>query len=154
MAVSAFFIDLFSNRVLVSALIGWASAQIIKAILYSVINHEFKAERLIGSGGMPSSHAATVCALVVATFYNFGAASFEFAIAFIFAVVVLHDARGVRLETGKQAEAINTIYQFLVDTITDNDMPEIERMKVLVGHTPLQVLAGSALGIIVGLLVH
>ena len=59
-------------------------------------------------------------------------------------------ARGVRLETGKQAEAINTIYQFLVDTITDEDMPEIERMKVLVGHTPLQVLIGSILGIGVG----
>lgn len=154
MKLSDYIDALFSNRVLVSALVAWLSAQLIKTILYSFINHEFNPERLVGSGGMPSSHSATVCALVVATSFNYGPASFEFAIAFLFAVIVLHDARGVRLETGKQAEAINTIYQFLVDTITDEDMPEIECMKVLVGHTPLQVVAGSALGIIVGLFLH
>lgn len=153
MTFSAFIRELISNRILVSAMTGWFAAQLGKAILYLIINHELKLERLVGAGGMPSSHAATVCALVVATAYNYSPASFEFAIAFLLAVVVLHDARGVRLETGKQAQAIKDLYQVL-DTIMDVDMPEIEKLKVLVGHTPSQVFVGGIIGILAGVFVH
>lgn len=90
-------------------MVAWAIAQLAKVILYTIVNREFKFERLVGSGGMPSSHAATVCALVTSSVKQFGVGSFEFAISFILAAVVLYDARGVRLETGKQAVTITAI---------------------------------------------
>ncbi len=149
-----FFEALFGNRILVSAGIAWFSAQFVKLILNGILNHEWRLERLIGSGGMPSSHAATVCALVVATGIDYGVGSFAFTIAFILAVVVLHDARGVRFETGKQAEAIINLYDFLDKTINDPDLPELDKLKVLVGHTPLQVVVGGAMGVLIGLWYH
>lgn len=153
MDFAAFVRDLFSNRILLSAMTGWFAAQLGKTILYFILNRELRLERMVGAGGMPSSHAATVCALVVSTAYNYSPQSFEFAIAFLLAVVVLHDARGVRLETGKQAQAIKDMYQVL-DTIMDVDMPEVEKLKVLVGHTPSQVFVGGVIGILTGIFVH
>ncbi|MDO5112273.1 MAG: divergent PAP2 family protein [Clostridia bacterium] len=154
MLLSEFFDELFGNRILVSAGIAWFAAQFVKMLLNGILNHEWRLERLVGSGGMPSSHAATVCALVVATAIDYGVGSFYFTIAFILAIVVLHDARGVRFETGKQAEAIINLYDFLDKTINDPDLPELDKLKVLVGHTPLQVLAGGAIGIVIGFWYH
>ena len=85
--------DLLNNQILIAALVAWAIAQGAKAILYTIVNREFKFERLVGSGGMPSSHAATVCAMTTAVALQFGLASFEFAISFVLTSVVLHDAR-------------------------------------------------------------
>ena len=148
-----FFEELLLNRALLSVLCAWGAAQLIKAVLYGVINHEFRLERFFGSGGMPSSHSASVCALAVATAYNYGVASFEFTICFVFAMVVLHDAQGVRLEAGRQAEAINALYEFLMN-LKYTDLPEYEKLKELVGHTPLQVLIGGLIGILTGILLH
>lgn len=142
--------ELLENHILIAALVGWAIAQFAKAILYTIMNREFKFERLVGSGGMPSSHAATVCAMTTAVAIHFGLASFEFAISFILTSVVLHDARGVRQETGKQAVTITAIIDHLIAEGKIIDLPEWE-LKELVGHTPLQVLIGSILGIGVGL---
>ena len=103
MTFGMFMSGLWHNRVLLSAATGWAAAQILKTIIHALLEDEWKLERLVGSGGMPSSHAATVCALVTAAAYNYGPNSFEFTISFLLAIIVLHDARGVRLETGKQA---------------------------------------------------
>jgi len=89
-----FFSDLIHNRVLIAALAAWTIAQLAKVILYTIVNKEFKFERLVGSGGMPSSHAATVCALMTAAAMQFGVGSFEFAVSFVLAGVVLYDARG------------------------------------------------------------
>lgn len=141
---------IIQNRILLVALTGWAVAQGLKALLYVVVNKEFKFERLVGSGGMPSSHAATVCALVVATAKTYGTGSFQFTIALILAIVVIYDARGVRLETGKQAVTISAILDHLLEEGTMLDIPKME-LKELVGHTPFQVLIGSILGIIIGL---
>ncbi len=127
---------------------GWLTAQVLKVIIYAIINREFKLERFVGSGGMPSSHSATVCALVTATILQYGTSSFEFAIAGVFAIIVMYDARGVRLETGKQAEAINQLFELL----TDQKVEPVVKLKELVGHTPLQVLVGGILGVIVALL--
>ena len=96
MTLGEFFKGLAENRPLVSAVTAWAVAQVLKTIINYLINKEWKAERLWGSGGMPSSHSATVCAFLVATVFNYGPASFEFAMAVLFAIVVIHDARGVR----------------------------------------------------------
>ena len=142
--------DFLNNRILVAALVAWAIAQAIKAILYTIVNREFKFERLVGSGGMPSSHAATVCAMTTAVAMQFGFASFEFAISFVLTSVVLHDARGVRQEAGKQAVTITAILDHLIKEGTIIELPEWE-LKELIGHTPLQVLIGSIMGIGVGI---
>ena len=142
--------DLLNNRILIAALVAWAIAQAIKAILYTIVNREFKFERLVGSGGMPSSHAATVCALTTAVAMQFGLGSFEFAISFVLSSVVLHDARGVRQEAGKQAVTITAIIDHLIKEGTIIELPNWE-LKELIGHTPLQVLIGSIMGICVGL---
>ena len=142
--------DLLNNRTLIAALVAWAIAQAIKAILYTIVNREFKFERLVGSGGMPSSHAATVCALTTAVAMQFGLGSFEFAVSFVLSSVVLHDARGVRQEAGKQAVTITAIIDHLIKEGTIIELPNWE-LKELIGHTPLQVLIGSIMGICVGL---
>lgn len=142
--------EILGNKILIAALIGWAIAQLAKAILYTIVNREFKFERLVGSGGMPSSHAATVCAMTTAVAIQFGLASFEFAISFVLSSLVLHDARGVRQEAGKQAVTITAIIDHLIKEGTIIELPEWE-LKELIGHTPLQVLIGSIVGIGVGL---
>jgi len=148
-----FFNALIHNTVFMSAVTGWFAAQVIKTVIYTCITKRFDPERLVGSGGMPSSHSATVCAFLVATVFNYGPASFEFAMTVLFAIVVIHDARGVRLETGRQAEILNSITRFLRSGNSKIELPE-EELKELVGHTPFQVAVGSAIGIIVGLLIH
>lgn len=145
-------IELIENRVLIIALVAWAAAQVIKALLYLVINRKFDFERLVGSGGMPSSHAATVWALMLSIGFEIGMDTPEFALAAVLAAVVLHDARGVRLETGKQAQTITAITDFLKKG-TAIELPELE-LKELVGHTPLQVAVGSAIGILTAILMR
>ncbi|MGN1204724.1 MAG: divergent PAP2 family protein [Lachnospiraceae bacterium] len=144
-----FFTDLTQNKVLLSAVTGWLVAQILKTIIHLLFTKKFVAERLVGSGGMPSSHSATVCALATATCYFYGAQSFEFAIAVIMAIIVMYDAMGVRRETGIQARVLNEMMQLFADM--GSDMPPQEKLKEFVGHTPLQVVMGALLGIIVAL---
>lgn len=147
-----FLSELFSNRLLLAALIGWAAAQLLKMLLHLVLYRQWRPERLWGSGGMPSSHSATVCALAVSALLGHGAASPVFALALVLAAVVLHDARGVRFETGKQARLLSAIADILEKT-HKGVLPEVE-LKELVGHTPLQVIAGSLIGVLVGCLIH
>ncbi|MBQ0027253.1 MAG: divergent PAP2 family protein [Lachnospiraceae bacterium] len=142
-----YIIDLFSNYVLMTAIIGWASAQVIKTIIDFAFTKEFKPERLVGSGGMPSCHSATVCALTTAAGIKHGMGSFEFAVCCIFAIVVMYDARGVRRETGNQAEVLNQIMSFLKVENPGEIKFTQENLKELIGHTPLQVLIGAILGI-------
>ena len=100
---------MLGNQVLVSAVVGWTVAQVLKTLIDFALNKSFNAERLVGSGGMPSSHSATVCGLTTAAGLKYGAGSFEFAISFILSMVVMYDAVGVRQETGKQARLLNSI---------------------------------------------
>jgi len=145
-----FFRDVIQNNVLVAAMVAWAIAQLAKVILYTIVNKEFKFERMVGSGSMPSSHAATVCALTTAAAKQYGAGSFEFAISFVLAAVVLYDARGVRLETGKQAVTITAIIDHFLKEGTIIELPNFE-LKELIGHTPFQVLIGGLMGIGIGI---
>lgn len=142
----------FSNEVMISAIVGWTAAQMLKTIIDCALNKSFTPERLVGSGGMPSSHSATVCALTVSAGNCFGVESFEFAICFVLAAVVMYDAIGVRQETGKQARLLNLIME--QDLFKLNNAHRQEQLKELVGHTPLQVLAGAILGVILSLVVH
>lgn len=140
------------NQVLVSSCLGWVVAQVLKTMIDMALNKSFTPERLVGSGGMPSSHSATVCALVVSSGICYGVSSFEFAVSFVLAAVVMYDAIGVRQETGKQAKLLNMIMD---QKLLKMDNEEIQkRLKEFVGHTPLQVFAGAVLGIGIALLVN
>ena len=139
------FQELLSNQLLVSAVTGWLVAQVLKTIIDFSLNKSFSAERLVGSGGMPSSHSATVCAMATSAAVCCGVSSNEFAFSFVLASVVMYDAIGVRRETGKQAKLLNMIMQ--QDFFKLNAVEFQEKLKEFVGHTPLQVLAGAILGI-------
>ena len=125
-------------------------AQILKTLIYTLMTKRFEPERLVGSGGMPSSHSSTVCAMAAASGQIYGLGSFEFAVTVIIAIIVMHDAMGVRLETGKQAKLINEIVETF-KTMNGKTLAE-EKLKEFVGHTPLQVLMGAILGIAIGIL--
>ena len=130
------------------SLLGWFVAQVLKTIIHIIVNKQFVAERLVGGGGMPSSHAATVCALATAAGLEYGGDSFPFAIAVIMAIIVMHDARGVRWETGIQARILNEMMETF--RAMGRKMTAEEKLKEFVGHTPLQVLVGAILGILIG----
>ena len=131
-----------TNPFLLTSLTSWFIAQLLKVIINACIHKKIIWERLVGDGGMPSGHSATVSSLAVFTALTYGPGSFQFALAAIFAIVVCHDATGVRQETGKQALVIKEIIQI----IDSEALPEV-KLKELVGHTPLQVLAGVLIGI-------
>ena len=160
-----FWNGLLANRVLIAGISGWATAQVIKAILYTILNREFSLERLFGDGGMPSGHSATVSAMATMALFHYGVGSFEFAVTAMLAIIVMHDAMGVRLETGKQAEVINELRVLLEEIVDDFNTEETldkkfqkvfseEKLKEYVGHTPIQVAAGCILGIFMGWLLH
>lgn len=140
------FWDLIRNPFLLTAFSSWFLAQIIKVIINLVIHRKFSFERLFGDGGMPSGHSATVTSLATFTGLTFGFGSYQFAVATVLAVIICHDAMGVRLETGKQAIAINEILRLFRETSLYK-LPEAT-FKELVGHTPIQVAAGILLGIL------
>lgn len=157
--------ELLENRVLIAGIAGWASAQVVKAILYTILHKEFRLERLFGDGGMPSGHSATVSAMAMMSLLHYGIGSFEFAISTILAIIVMHDAMGVRLETGKQAEVINELTSLIDEIVNDfNNEKTLEKkfqkvfsedkLKEYVGHTPIQVIAGCLLGLLMGWLLH
>lgn len=137
------------NTVLLSAVCGWFVAQVLKTLIHLFFTKKFVAERLVGSGGMPSSHSATVCALATAVAIQKGAYSIEFAITLIMAIIVMYDAMGVRRETGIQARVLNEMMKLFEDM--GSDMPAQDKLKEFVGHTPLQVLIGAILGIVIAL---
>ena len=147
------FWDLITNPYLLTALSAWAVAQVVKTILYAVMNGRIDWERLFGDGGMPSGHSATVASLAVFCALMHGTHTHEFAVSAILAIIVCHDAMGVRLETGKQAIVINELVKAF-NVLSDQDISEEVKLKEFVGHTPIQVLAGMTIGIINALVMH
>ena len=141
--------EFLNNQLLMSGIIGWLVAQFLKTVIDIALNQSFNPERLVGSGGMPSSHSSTMCALTTAAFIKYGAGSFEFAISFIMAMVVMYDAIGVRQETGKQAKLLNSL---VFENVLKLDAVLLQtKLKEYVGHTPLQVVAGAVLGIAIAI---
>jgi acid phosphatase family membrane protein YuiD len=145
------FQQLIGNKVLISGAAAWVTAQIIKAIIYAVINRKIHVRRLVGDGGMPSSHSATVTALAVTCALDFGLGSVEFGVTAILAFIVMHDAMGVRKETGKHAAILNDMIEF-IETMGKNLSPE-DKLKEFVGHSPLQVIVGALLGLAVAFII-
>jgi uncharacterized protein len=137
---------ILDNHILIIALFACLLAQVLKAII-SVVQHgkiDFRA--MIGTGGMPSAHSALVTALAMGVGQTAGWASGEFAIAFCFAIIVMYDAAGVRQAAGKQARILN---QILDELFHEHPTFNEDRLKELLGHTPVQVIAGSLLGVAV-----
>ncbi len=144
-----------TNKILVTAFLGYFIAQIVKAVIEAVMDHTFSFKRLLsGNGGMPSSHSATVCALATMTAFVAGVGSFEFAIAVVFAIVVMVDASGVRRETGNQAIVLNELMEYFAKLKDNPPKFSQEKLKELIGHTPLQVQVGGFLGVIIAIVTH
>lgn len=138
------------NVVLMSALTAWFLAQVLKTITSYWKHREFRAERLVGAGGMPSSHTSLVVGLASAVALHDGVSSPLFAVSAVLAGIVMYDAAGVRRAAGKQAKVINKLVREMRVEHTIKDT----RLKELLGHTPLEVMAGALLGFLVAFLFH
>lgn len=140
---------LLQNSLVYTSLLAYLAAQTLKVVIYSCKDRRFAYKKFFLSGGMPSSHAATVSALSLMAWRQFGPGSPITALAVVLAVIVMYDARGVRQETGKHAKLLNKLSENLL-------MPEKElwnqRLNEMVGHTLLQVIAGGLIGAIVAFL--
>lgn len=137
---------LLHNELLVSALLAWAAAQVIKTLIYACMNRKLDIQRLMGDGGMPSGHSATVTAMAVTAGLEYGLNSSIFGIAAIMAIIVMHDAMGVRREAGRHAKALNELL-----LLVGSDVNSEIKLKEFLGHTPLQVLCGAVLGFVVAM---
>ena len=134
------------NRILLIGLIAWTLAQILKVIIFWIINKRFEFRRFFGDGGMPSCHTACVTSVATAVGFQCGWDSPVFAVATILAIIVMHDAMGVRQETGKQAKVINNML-LLLESMGPKELTPAQVLKEFVGHTGRQVTVGAILGI-------
>lgn len=134
-------------KFLIIPIIAWATVQVFKFLADAVKNKKLNFKRLVETGGMPSSHSATVTSLMTAVGISEGLSSPIFAVVFVFSVIVMYDAAGVRRAAGKQASILNQLInsnQVHVDTNV--------KLKELLGHTPVQVIVGGVYGVIVGII--
>ncbi len=145
------FNELISNQILITGIVAWFIAQGYKIIATLVKEKRFNLERIMGSGGMPSSHTTSSVAVTFGIGQSLGYDSPMFALAFVFSFIVMYDAANVRMETGKQARVINE----MIDEILkgDSSIKDV-KLKELLGHTYLEVFVGFILGIIIGVLMN
>jgi hypothetical protein len=143
-----FFVQLFQNEIFVTVVVAWFIAQSAKVFLGVISEKRFNFKWFVDTGGMPSSHAATVSALAGAIGLRYGYKSSIFAITLVFAWIVLMDAQGFRRSVGKQAEILNTV----LDDIYWKKKIKEEKLKELLGHTPVEVLIGAIIGILVAII--
>jgi acid phosphatase family membrane protein YuiD len=140
----------FKNKIFITTLSAWAIAQLIKVTLGVIRQKKFDFRWFIGTGGMPSAHAAGASCLATAVGLEYGFNSVYFALAASFAIVVMFDAQGVRRATGRQAHILNKIME---DIYWQGRIQE-HRLRELVGHTPFEVIVGFLLGITIALFAH
>ena len=146
-------LQIITNKILIVGIVSWFLAQVFKCISNLILTKKFSIERLFGDGGMPSGHSATVVSVAVATGLYEGFDTAVFAVAMILAIVVMHDAMNVRYQAGKQAELLNAMAD-VFEKLTGADLPNEEKLKELLGHTPLQVAAGCILGIATAIIMY
>ncbi|MGB2630468.1 MAG: divergent PAP2 family protein [Candidatus Omnitrophota bacterium] len=138
------------NPVVIVTFCGWLTAQLMKVAIGVIVEKRFNFKWFVGTGGLPSSHVAGATALATAVGIQEGVGSAIFVVALLFAIVVIFDAQGVRRATGRQAEILNKI----LDDIYWKKKIQEDRLKELIGHTPVQVWAGIAVGLAVGFLFY
>jgi len=146
---SNFFHAIARNQILWAAIISWALAQGSKIVSGLIKEHKFDFRWIMGSGGMPSSHSAGVSGLATAVGLQQGFDSLVFATTFIFALVIMFDAQGARRMAGMQAKRLNRLIE---DLYLNRGITE-ERLRELIGHTPVEVLMGALLGIAAAIVV-
>ena len=137
---------IFQNKYIYIPFLTWFAIQLFKLIYDMVTTKNFNFRRILGAGGMPSSHSAIVMAISTMVGKNYGVDSALFAVSLIFSCVVMYDAAGVRRAAGKQATLLNKI----VDTPGLSGLQVKEKLVELLGHTPFQVWVGAVIGIVVG----
>jgi len=142
------FSGFFRNKIFITTLSAWIIAQTLKVSLGVIREKRFDFRWMIGTGGMPSSHAAGAACLATAVGLDYGFDSVYFALAASFAIVVMFDAQGVRRAAGRQARVLNKITEDIYwrGRINEN------RLRELVGHTPIEVITGALLGIVIAIL--
>lgn len=145
-----FFSQILHNQILLTAIVSWALAQLIKIGIEPIRTHRINWQLVFATGGMPSSHSSLVVALATATGLRQGFESPLFAIATVLAFVVLYDAQGIRRQAGNQARIINRMLQ----NVENAGIKVDKNLKELLGHTPIQVVGGTILGIIVALIMN
>ena len=141
--------EFFTNKVLISGLAGWLIAQIVKLFVNLATTRKFDLNRLWGDGGMPSGHSSMVLGVATSSLLLYGIASYQFAIAAVIAIIVTHDATGVRRESGRHAKALNE----LMELVTDQEISDEDKLKEFLGHTHLQVVVGGIMGILIALFI-
>ncbi len=144
------FIELLRNKIFITTLSAWIIAQTIKVCIGVVSQRKFDFRWFVGTGGMPSSHAAGASCLATAVGLEYGFDSVYFALAASFAIVVMFDAQGVRRSSGKQAKILNKI----MDDIYWQGRIKENQLRELIGHTPMEVIAGFLLGVIIAFLLY
>ncbi|MBQ9658795.1 MAG: divergent PAP2 family protein [Clostridia bacterium] len=142
------FTSFITNKYIYIPFLLWFGIQTFKVIWDLVETKKFNFKRILGAGGMPSSHSAVVTGLSTLIGKNEGVGTALFAVSLIFALVVMYDAAGVRRAAGKQAKLLNKI----VETPGLSSLQVQEKLVEVLGHTPIQVFVGAAIGIIVGLI--
>lgn len=148
--MAEFLVGIGQNIILMTALSAWFTAQLLKTMTSYWRHGSFNAERLIGAGGMPSSHTALVVSLAAGVALKNGITSDLFAVAVILAGIVMYDAAGVRRAAGRQAKVLNKLVQELK---VEHKVRET-RLKELLGHTPLEVLGGTVHGLVTAYLFY
>lgn len=143
------FNQIIHNKCIVVPIVLWCLVQVSKFFTELIVNKRVDFKRLVGAGGMPSSHSAIVCCLASCIGNEYGFDSGNFALALIFAFVVMYDAAGVRRAAGKQAGILNKI----LDTPGMSTLEVQEKLIEALGHTPIQVFIGALIGFLVGALV-
>ena len=142
--------EFITNRHLLTGLVALAIAQFLKVLFDYWRTNSWKRALLFSTGGMPSSHSALAVATMVSIGIIEGFGSTIFAVAAVLAMIVMHDAAGIRRAAGKQAEAIN----FISSKLQDQGIKLDEQLKELLGHHPIEVFAGGTLGLAVALVVY
>jgi len=140
---------LLFNPVLLSAIIAWLLAQIIKVLGEYITLSRWNWVLLFQAGGMPSSHSAMVSAAALSIGLYVGFDQPVFAISSILAMIVIYDATGIRRETGRQAVLINT----MIEDLAKGKLAQVDRLKEVLGHTPGEAVLGTLLGLVIGLIV-
>lgn len=144
-----------SNPMINVGVVSWAIAQSLKTLIHFIQHKEFDRRRLSGAGGMPSSHSAVTCSVLLTAYFMYGLESPVVAIAFILALIVMYDATGVRWNAGQHAKAINYIVEYLEDdenARNDETLREmIPKLNESLGHRMIEVVCGAALGFVVAL---
>jgi len=142
--------SVLDNFPLMMGLCGWLIAQVLKLLINLLVNRTLDLKLLMSSGGMPSSHSSTVCALTTAIALNEGVGSVAFAVSAVFSFIVMYDAMNVRRSAGEQAKVLN---QLILDLLDESKISVEPTLREILGHTPFQVIVGAIIGVVLPLIV-